>query len=429
MTGPAQTRALVRAIGLAQVPAIRQVPSSVERRLPRAVIGHTLEGMTISLLSDDLLDRIRSRAAGYDRDNSFFDEDLAELTAAGYLTAMVPTELGGAGLTLEQMTREQMRLAGASPATALAVNMHHVWMGVARTVQARGDSSCDFILEEAAAGEVFGFGVSEAGNDLVLFGSASDAVPDGAGGFAFHGTKIFTSLSPAWTRLGTFGTDRSGDDGEHNVWGFITRDGGGVEVKDDWDAMGMRASQSCTTVLTGAHAPADRIVRRIEPGPTMDPFIFGIFASFEILLASVYTGIAQRAIDVAVQTVHKRRSMAAGAPYAHDPDIRWRLADAAIQLDGIYPQIAQIARDVDEQVDRGPLWLPQLSAVKARATEVAKDVVEKAVRVSGGSSYFNRSELSRLYRDVLAGIFHPSDDESVHRAWAGALLGPVVDGA
>ncbi|MEE6294481.1 acyl-CoA dehydrogenase family protein [Georgenia wangjunii] len=379
-----------------------------------------------TILSDDLLERIRGRAAGYDRDNSFFTEDLEDLVAAGYLTAMVPTELGGAGLSLEEMTREQMRLAGASPATALAVNMHHVWVSVARHVHDRGDASTDFVLTEAAAGEIFAFGVSEAGNDLVLFGSASEARPDGEGGYAFHGTKIFTSLSPAWTRLGTFGTDPGGEDGPRSVWGFVARDGGGVEVKDDWDTMGMRASQSCTTVLTGAHAPADRVVRRIPPGPTADPFIFGIFASFEILLAAVYTGIAQRAIDVAVETVGRRRSMKnGGAPYAHDPDIRWRLADAAIQLDGIYPQIAQAARDVDAGVDRGALWMPQLSAIKSRATEVAKDVVEKAVRVSGGSSYFTRSELSRLYRDVLAGIFHPSDDESVHGAWANALLGPV----
>ncbi|MCC2593561.1 acyl-CoA/acyl-ACP dehydrogenase [Tessaracoccus sp. OS52] len=382
--------------------------------------------MTAPLLTDELLDRIRERAAGHDRDNTFPSDDLADLKAAGYLTALVPREFGGAGLTLEELTREQMRLAGAAPATALAVNMHHVWVGVAKVVHERGEDTCDFILTEAMAGEVFGFGVSEAGNDLVLFGSASEAVPDGEGGYSFNGTKIFTSLSPAWTRLGTFGTDTSGDDGPHNVWGFITRDGGGVAVKQDWDAMGMRASQSCTTVLDGAHAPADRIVRRIPPGPTMDPFIFGIFANFEILLASVYTGIAQRAIDVAVETVRKRRSLKnQGAPYSDDPDIRWRLADAAIQLDGIFPQLERIARDVDEQVDRGALWLPQLSAVKARATETAKDVVEKAIRVSGGSSYFNRSELSRLYRDVLAGIFHPSDDESVHGAWANALLGPI----
>src|SRR5699024_3034990 len=98
---------------------------------------------------------------------------------------------------------------------------------------------------------------------------------------------IFTSLSPAWTRLGTFGTDSTGEE-PMSVFGFITRDGGGFEIKDDWDTLGMRGSQSCTTVLTGAHAPADRVIRRIPPGPTTDPFVFGIFASFELLLASVY---------------------------------------------------------------------------------------------------------------------------------------------
>ncbi|WP_448073490.1 acyl-CoA dehydrogenase family protein [Georgenia yuyongxinii] len=378
------------------------------------------------ILTEELLDRIRARAPRHDAENTFPHEDLADLKAAGYLTALVPEELGGAGLSLEELTREQMRLAGAAPATALAVNMHHVWVGVAKTVHDRGDASCDFILQEAAAGEIFAFGVSEAGNDLVLFGSVTEARPDGGGGYSFHGLKIFTSLAPVWTRLGTFGQDATGPDGPHNVWGFLSRDGGGVATVGDWDVMGMRASQSFSTRLDGAHAPVDRIVRRIPPGPTMDPFIFGIFANFEILLASVYTGLAKRAIDVAVETVQKRTSLKnGGAPYANDPDIRWRLAGAAIQLDGIYPQIAQAARDVDDQVDRGPLWMPQLSAVKSRASEVALDVVTKCVRVSGGSSYSNDKELSRLYRDVLAGIFHPSDDESVHGAWANALLGPV----
>ncbi|TDE97384.1 acyl-CoA dehydrogenase [Occultella glacieicola] len=384
----------------------------------------------MSLLTDDLLDRIRSRAADYDRENAFFTEDLEDLVAAGYLTALVPTEFGGAGLTLAELTREQMRLAGAAPSTALAVNMHHVWVGVAKTVHDRGDSSLDFVLTEAAAGEIFAFGISERGNDLVLFGSTTEARPDGAGAYTFHGTKIFTSLSPGWTRLGTFGTDSVSADAPRSVYGFITRDGGGVQIKDDWDTLGMRASQSCTTVLDGAPATADRIARRLAPGPNADPFIFGIFANFEILLASVYTGIAQRALDVAIETVHKRRSLKNdNAPYAHDPDIRWRIADAAIALDGIGPQIATLASDVDNLVDHGAMWFPRLSAVKVRATETAKDVVEKAIRVSGGGSYFNRSELSRLYRDVLAGLFHPSDDESAHSTMASALLGPVPPAA
>lgn len=51
--------------------------------------------------------------------------------------------------------------------------------------------------------------------------------------------------------------------------------------------------------------------------------------------------------------------------------------------------------------------------------------MEEIVRACGGSSYFNRTELSRLYRDVLAGLFQPSDQESLHDAWANILLGPI----
>jgi alkylation response protein AidB-like acyl-CoA dehydrogenase len=381
-----------------------------------------------TLLDDELLATIRGRAATHDRENAFFADDLADLAGAGYLGALVPAELGGAGLGLRETANEQARLAGAAPATALAVNMHHVWVGVARYLHDRGDASMDWLLAEAAAGEVFGFGYSEAGNDLVLLGSRTEARPDGAGGFTFHGRKIFTSNSPGWTRLGVMGLDSTTDpDAPAIVHAFVTRDGGGFEILDDWDTIGMRASQSRTTVLDGAHAPAERVMRRIAPGPSLDPYVLGIFTSFEVLLASVYAGIADRAIELAVETVRRRTSMKTGKAYAQDPDIRRRIAAAALAQDGIWPQIDQVAGQIDAGVDRGAGYFRATAGVKVRATETARYVVDEAIRASGGSSYFNRSELGRLYRDVLAGIFHPSDDESAHSTVAQSLLGPLED--
>jgi alkylation response protein AidB-like acyl-CoA dehydrogenase len=379
-----------------------------------------------SVLSNELLERIHSRAAGYDRENTFFTEDFEELRDAGYLKAFVPTEFGGLGLGLQQVAREQARLASAAPATALAINMHLVWTGVAKVLRDRGDDSLEFVLRESGAGEVFGFGLSEGGNDLVLFGSRTDARPDDDGGYSFFGTKIFTSLSPAWTRLGTMGLDTTSADAPKIVYGFIARDGGGFEVTDDWDTLGMRASQSNTTVLDGAHANADRVVRRLDPGPNADSLIFAIFANFEILLAAVYTGIGERALQLAVEAVHRRTSMKNnGKTYAQDPDIRWQVADAAIAQDGIRPQLDALASDIDTLVDHGPQWFPKMGGLKLRATETARTVVDHALRVSGGSSYFNSSELGRLYRDVVAGIFHPPDAESVHSTVANAWLGPI----
>ncbi|MDM7856333.1 acyl-CoA dehydrogenase family protein [Cellulomonas alba] len=377
-----------------------------------------------TLLTDDLLARVHERAPGHDRENTFPHEDLAELVDAGYLRAFVPERLGGAGLTLEEVSREQVRLAAAAPATALAVNMHLVVTGLAALLVARGDDSVEFVLREAAAGEVFAFGNSEAGNDLVMFGSRTRAERQADGGYRFFGTKIFTSLSPVWTRLATFGLDEHHPDGPRLVHGVVGRDG--VTTKGDWDTLGMRATQSETTVLDGAYAAPAHVYRALPPGPSADSFVFALFAVFEVLLAAVYTGIGRRAIELGVEATRRRRSMKYdGRAYSQDPDIRWKVADAALAQDGAELQVFALARDVDEQADHGARWFAQVVGLKVRAVESARRVVDLALQVSGGASYYTGGELGRLYRDVLAGIFHPSDDESAHSTVAQSVLGPL----
>ncbi len=338
----------------------------------------------------------------------------------------MPSERGGQGLSLAEAAVLQQRLATAAPATALAINMHLVWTGVAKVFSDRGVPGLEFVQDGAVAGEVFAFGISEGGNDLVLFGSDTAAEPTADGGYSFTGTKIFTSLAPVWTKLGLHGLDTTSPDAPKLVFAFVDRSDA-VETGDDWDTLGMRGTQSRTTRLRGATASAAHVVRRLDPGPSPDPIVFGIFSVFEILLASVYTGIARRALELSVDAAHTRRSKKTGAAYSQDPDIRWRIADMALAYDALPPQIAALAADVDLLADHGPRWFTLLSGLKHRAVTMAKHVVDEAMLVGGGGSYFSANELSRLYRDVLAGAFHPSDPESAHAtaasAWLGALEG------
>lgn len=379
----------------------------------------------MGFLSDDLLARIHERATVHDQENTFPTDDLADLREAGYLAAFVPKEYGGAGLSLVEIAAEQTRLAKAAPGTALGINMHQIIVGLGRHLVRNGNDRGELILRDAAAGELFGFGISEPGNDLVLFGSITKATPDGKGGYSFEGTKVFTSLAPVWTRLLTFGRDDSGEDGPHSVFGIMHREDGGFTIKDDWDTLGMRATQSNTTILEGAHVPADRILTRCEPGPSKDPVVFGIFSNFEILLGATYQGVGERAVEVAAEHVKTRKSVKNQTVYSNDPDIRWRIAEAALAMNAVGPQIRELARDIDAGVDRGPIWMPQLSAAKNASAEATLRAVEQAIRACGGSSYYNRHELSRLYRDALAGLFQPSDQESLHGAWANVVLGPI----
>jgi alkylation response protein AidB-like acyl-CoA dehydrogenase len=374
----------------------------------------------VTNLDIDLLERIRTRASDYDRDNRFFTEDLDELRDAGYLAPQ----------SLADAVRTQRLLARYAPATALGINMHHVVVGVARVLHDRGDTSLDWILDDARNGELFAFGVSEAGNDEVLFDSRTAAVPASDGSFSFTGRKIFTSLSPAWTRLGIFGRDDSDPAEPSLVHGYLTRDTAGHRPVGHWNPLGMRATQSFSTELDGAVVPSDRIARILPVGPSPDPYIFGIFSNFLLLIGSVYAGIGDRALELGVESVGRRTSLKnGGRPYADDPDIRWKLADAAIALDSVGPQLSALAADVDSLADHGSAWFRLLVGAKTRAVDVSRSVVETAIRVSGGSAYDADNELSRLYRDSLAGLFHPSDPESAHSTVATNLLGPPTEQA
>lgn len=380
------------------------------------------------ILSPQLLDTLRERAPRYDANNEFCFEDMEDLRAAGYLTMLVPESFGGAGMSVAQVSRVQRTLAQAAPATALAFNMHQIIVGLCARLHRAGDSTTDWVLRDAMDGHIFAFGISEAGNDSVLFDSATEAVPTDDG-YKLTGTKIFTSLSPVWTRLVVHARVK---DTDQLVFGFIDRDSEGIDIKDDWDTLGMRATQSCTTVLNNVALPSSRVATHTPVGPNDNPFVFGIFGCFELFLGSVYNGIGERAVALASEIVQERMSRAKGAPYSKDPDIRWQIASAAILMDGASLQLEKLTEDFDlVGTDRDPnygmKWFLHFSAAKNRSAEAAKSAVDTALRVCGGSQYYSRSELQRLYRDVLAGIYQPSDNESLHTAYGNALLGPIDD--
>src|SRR3954463_13099080 len=100
-------------------------------------------------LTDALLHTFQERAPAYDRENRFFQQDFDDLKAAGFLNLSVPRELGGQGASVLQVSRELRRLAYHAPATALAVNMHLYWTGIAGNLWHNGDKSLEWILRDS----------------------------------------------------------------------------------------------------------------------------------------------------------------------------------------------------------------------------------------------------------------------------------------
>ena len=384
-------------------------------------------------LPAEVLQRFRERAGVYDRENRFFDEDLEELKSLGYLTLFVPDAYGGPGLSLHEVSRLQQRLASAAPATALAINMHLMCTGVVKALNDRGDASLNWVFEEVLAGEIFAFGISEPSNDWVMQGSNTVAEPTSDGGYLLSGVKIFTSLSPVWTRLivhgaithddaGIAGPDADEPAEGELVYGFIERGAEGITVSEHWDVLGMRASQSRATILDEVLMRPERVSRTIPAGKHPDPLTFAITSNFQLLIASVYAGVAARALELGAAGLKKRKSAKSGTTFAEVPETRARLADAHLDYLVVPAMLDAYCRDFDGLVDHGAGWPLRLVGARIKASDAARRAAETALMCAGGSGFDNSHELSRLYRDATAGLFHPPSADAARLMYAAALL-------
>jgi len=369
-----------------------------------------------------MLETFRARAPEYDRDNRFFQEDFDDLRGTGYLKMAIPKEFGGLGMNLAQAGRETRRLAMYAPATALALNMHTYWVGDAADCWRSGDKSLEWILHEAAAGEVFAAGHAEHGNDIpgLLSTSKAERVD---GGYRFTGRKSFGSLTPVWTRLGMHGMDTSNPSAPRVVHAFMPRDTKGYTIKETWDVLGMRATRSDDTVLDGAFVPDKYIARVIPPGVAgVDQFIIGFFTWGLTGFANVYYAIGLRIREVIVEQLKTKTSIALTRPMIYHPEVQHDVAEISMDLEVVGPHVEAIANDWSEG-RVGPDWFLRLVAMKHRTVEAVFRIADRALDISGGFGMFKKSELERLFRDARAGKFHPANPLLTHEIVGKLTLG------
>ncbi len=381
----------------------------------------SVETIQRAMTTDDMLGRFRSRAATYDRENRFFQEDWDELKASGFLTAMVPADMGGGGLSLAEYCQELQRIAEHAPATALAVNMHSYWIGIAAEMRRMGDPSLEWLLREAMNGEIFAAGHAESGNDMPAFLSTASAVRVD-GGYRITGHKMFGSLTPVWTRFGAHAMDSSDPNNPMIIHAFIPRGTPGMTVKETWDVLGMRATRSDDTLLDNVFVE-DSHVGRIVPAGQPDLFLLCLFGVALTGISAVYLGAAKRVIDLATASAHKKTSIALTRSMAYHPEVQHNIAEMVMRFEAISAQMDRTASDWSSGVDHGGNWVTKLVANKHNVVEGAKDIVDRAMTISGGSGMFKGNELERLYRDIRCGGFHPANSLLAHELVGKIALG------
>jgi len=375
------------------------------------------------LLSEEMLARFDKRAPEYDRENKFFTEDFEELRACGYFSASLPTEFGGAGLNLSEINKLQRRIAYVAPATAVAVNMHHYFVGLCADLHRAGDPSGDWVLQRAADGAIFAAGHGEAGNDLpVLLSSSSAERVDG--GWEISGHKIFGSLSPVWSFLGVHAMDTSDPANPKIVHAFLNRDASRYRIEETWDTLGMRATMSNDTILDRTFIPDEAVILVCPAGfAGAGMFQVALFAWALLGFAGVYASIARRAFDDTVARMHERTSIALTRSMAYHPGVQHHIAEMRIHLEAMHAHLDRVCDDWSTGVDHGMDWPTKIVACKYDVVNRAWAVVDTAFDLTGGAGIFKRSRFEQLFRDARLGRIHPGNTLLTHELVGKLSLG------
>ncbi len=378
-------------------------------------------------IARSLAETFQARAAAHDADGSFPHENFADIRAAGLPTLVIPKEYGGWGANLLESVLTMETLAVGDGSTALSFTMHVQVMGSA--AEARGWSETLFarlcresvergalinaIATEPKLGSPSRGGLPET--------NAEPVYENGAHGepaaWLVNGHKTFASLSPD---LDYFIVPAALHDGSGQVARFVIPAGDHIQIDETWNALGMRSTGSHDIRICNARITPEWMLGQSDPRAS-DPTVSVGNAWFTLTVSAVYLGVAQAALNFAVDFAQKRVPTALGKPIAELESIQRRLGEAELALTQARAILYSVARDWDELPDRRQDLSPLLMAAKVTVTNAAIDAVDHCMRVVGGASMSRSLPLERYYRDVRAGLYHPMNDDQ-----ALAMLGRVA---
>jgi len=387
---------------------------------------HTAREHRFLEMAGEMADDFATRAATHDEEGSFPFENYERLKESGYTRLIIPEALGGLGATMLERIKAQERLAQGCGATALAINMHFNTVGLLVDLYRKFKASNveKKLRAIAAEGLICGGSGSEPDNAIIALRPRTQARPV-EGGWLVNGRKIFGTQSVA---IDYFFFEATCEDGPHGptiITCFISpRDTPGLNFKDDWNVMGMRATASRSSELKDAFVPDSAVVlqRRVSKSGR----ITKVFAKAPFTIGAPYIGIAVAARDFTVEFMRERPRFPLKNPMSHLPAVYNKVGEMEMLIEGARAVMWKAAADVEH--DEPGNWSRKAIAACMIARENSVRVVDLALRAVGGSSYFKRLPLERFYRDVRAGLYHPFDsDESIEFLGRSAFGLPMGD--
>ena len=319
----------------------------------------------------ELLQKIAEDAAKRRQESTIAHPYLAiELIKKARLGALrLPVELGGAGVTLQEVFEVLIQLADADPDVAHSLRYH--FYAVEQLLLDKENAQSAKWLNVIAKGDLIGNGFTELNSTSAgLFQFETKLTADG-NGYRLNGTKYFSTgtLYAEWVEI--MASDINGK----TVRVILPTNREGVEVKDDWDGFGQTLTGSGTTNLNNVYVEKSEIF--IIPDQTI-PFN----SHLQLFLQAVIAGILQSVVKDAVHLIKSRKrtfSFAAAEKPTEDPQLLQIVGELSSRAFATKAIVLEGAKELDKAIQSATGGIIDYNAsheASLRAAQ-AKVVVDK----------------------------------------------------
>jgi alkylation response protein AidB-like acyl-CoA dehydrogenase len=330
--------------------------------------------------------------------NHHSDAIYRQMAELGWLGVTIPEQYGGSGgtmldacLFMEESSRALAPIGGY--ATTLIV--------AGATQRFGTEEQKSEILGGVAAGAVEAIAMTEpeAGSDV---GALTTSAERANGGFVLNGQKVFCSNAHIADHVLIVCRTSKGStkhEGLSMIW--VPREVEGMEIVP---IKTMGGEETNHLYLTDVEAPGEALLGTVDQGWTQ--LMAGLNVE-RLILAATMLGVAQRALDDALDYVKERQQF--GRPIGSFQALQHRIADIATEVQAARLMTHWVASLTDEDPAR---MLPrEASMVKLYVTEVAKRATVEGMQLMGGYGYASEYDMERLVRTAMVSTIYGGTSE------------------
>lgn len=325
-----------------------------------------------------------------DRTKEFPVEVFKQLSEMGMMGLPFSEDYGGGGADTISFAIVTEELSRACASTGITYSAH-ISLGGAPLNLFGTEEQKQRYLTPICTGESFGaFGLTESNAGSDAGGTQTTAKEDGDD-YVINGSKVFiTNASYAKHLAITAITGNEGGKKEISAI-IVPTDAAGFTVIDNYEKMGLNASNTTELVLDNVRVPKENLLG--TQGNGFRQFLVTLDGG-RIGIGAMAVGIAQAAFDRALRYSKERKQF--GKTLSEFQITQFKLADMAMKI--------ELARTMVHKAawlkDQGRPFSKEASMCKLYASEIAMEIASEAIQIHGGYGYMKEYEVERYMRDA-----------------------------